>query len=130
MSLAERLRALRGVKHLSQGEVEKRSGLLRSYISRIENGHSAPTVETLEKLARALEVPLYQLFHDSEQPPEILVFPHRNGSNGAASKSTPEDQRLLGRLGELLGHIENGDRKLLLLIAAKMARSRRVQAKA
>ena len=130
MSLAERLRALRERKHLSQGEIEKRTGLLRSYISRIENGHSVPTIETLEKFAKALEVPLYQLFHDSTQPSEILIFPHPNGSNGAAGKNTVKDQRLLGRLGELLDHLEKDDRKLLLLMAEKMARSRRIRAKA
>ena len=130
MSMAERLRALRERKHFSQGEVEKRTGLLRSYISRLENGHSVPTIETLEKLAKALEVPMYQLFHDSKQPPEILVFPERNGSNGAAHKSNPKDRLLLRRLGDLLSDIEPNDRKLLLLMAEKMARSRRIRAKA
>ena len=130
MSLAAMLRSLRRGKHLSQGDVEKRTGLLRSYISRIENGHSVPTIETLEKFAKALEVPLYQLFHDSTQPPEIPIFPHQNGSNGATRKSTPKNRRLLGRLGELLDHLENDDRQLLLMMAEKMARSRRVRAKA
>jgi len=130
MSVAERLRALRKQKHLSQGEVEKRTGLLRSYVSRLENGHSIPTIETLEKLAKALEVPMYQLFQDSKRPPEILVLAERNGSNGAAHKSNPKDRRLLRRLGDLLIHIERDDRKLLLLMAEKMARSRRIRAKA
>jgi transcriptional regulator with XRE-family HTH domain len=49
-------------KKLSQGDIEERSGLLRCYISRVENGHTVPSIETLEKLARAMEVPLYQIF--------------------------------------------------------------------
>src|SRR5579885_589585 len=61
MVIADRLRALREGKKLSQGDIEKRSGLLRCYISRVENGHTVPTVGTLEKRARALEVPLYRL---------------------------------------------------------------------
>ena len=129
MSLAERLRAVREGKHLSQGEVQKRTGLLRSYISRLENGHSVPTLQTLEKLARAMEIPLYQLFHDSEQPPEKPIFPDLNGSKGAARKSSAKDRRLLGRFGELLGRIENGDRQLLRLMAEKMARPRNRRAK-
>src|SRR5205814_3798650 len=56
MVICDRLRALRGEKKLSQGDIEKRTGLLRCYISRVENGHTVPTVETLEKMARALEV--------------------------------------------------------------------------
>ena len=62
MLIGERLRALRETKKLSQGDIEKRSGLKRAYISRVEHGHTVPSVETLEKLAQALEIPLYQLF--------------------------------------------------------------------
>ena len=54
--IGERLRALREKKDFSQGDVEKRTGLLRCYISRVEHGYTVPAVETLEKFARALEV--------------------------------------------------------------------------
>jgi DNA-binding XRE family transcriptional regulator len=64
--IGERLRALREEKQLSQGDIEKKTGLLRCYVSRVENGHTVPAVETLEKFARALEVPMYQLFYDGE----------------------------------------------------------------
>jgi transcriptional regulator with XRE-family HTH domain len=62
MLIGDRLRALREAKKFSQGDIEKRCGLLRVYISRIENGHMVPSVEKLEKLDRALELPLYQIF--------------------------------------------------------------------
>ncbi len=61
MIISERLRELREAKQLSQGDIEKRTGLLRCYLSRVENGHTIPAIETLEKIARALEVPIYQL---------------------------------------------------------------------
>lgn len=76
MPIADRLRDLREAKNRSQGDVEKRTGLLRCYISRVENGHTVPAIETLEKFARALEVPLYQLFYDGgtpSQPPALAV---------------------------------------------------------
>jgi len=57
---------LRESKQLSQGDIEKRTGLLRCYISRVENGHTVPAIETLEEMARALEVPMYRLFHEGE----------------------------------------------------------------
>lgn len=69
MVIGEKLKALREQKHLSQGDVEKRTGLLRCYISRVENGHTVPAIETLEKLTRAMDVPLYQIFYDGEKPP-------------------------------------------------------------
>ena len=72
MIIGDRLRILREQKEFSQGEIEKRTGLLRCYISRVENGHTVPAVETLEKFARALEVPLYQLFYDGEKPPRLI----------------------------------------------------------
>ena len=57
MLIGDGIRAIREAKNLSQGDIEKRTGVVRSYISRVENGHTIPSVETLEKLARALEFP-------------------------------------------------------------------------
>jgi len=71
MLITDRLRELREAKKLSQGDIEGRTGLLRCYISRVENGHTIPSIETLEKLARALEVPLCQLFYNGDKPPEL-----------------------------------------------------------
>src|SRR4030088_3274676 len=82
MIIGDRLRELREEKKLSQGEVEKRTGLLRCYISRVENGHTVPAVETLEKFARALEVPMYRLFYDGEKPTQPK-FPTPNDSDVA-----------------------------------------------
>src|SRR6195256_4502279 len=81
MIIGDRLRALREEKKLSQGDIEKRTGLLRCYVSRVENGHTVPAIETLEKMARALEVPLYQLFYDGEEPPVLPNFPKRKSSD-------------------------------------------------
>jgi transcriptional regulator with XRE-family HTH domain len=67
--IGDHLRELREAKELSQGDIEKRTGLLRCYISRVENNHTVPGVHTLEKLARALEVPVYQLFRACEASP-------------------------------------------------------------
>ena len=70
MIVADRLRSLREKKKLSQGDIEERTGLLRCYVSRVENGHTVPAVETLEKFARALEVPLYELLYEGDEPPQ------------------------------------------------------------
>src|ERR1700674_2726718 len=80
MVISDRLRELRESKKLSQGDVEKRTGLLRCYISRVENGHTVPAIETLEKMARAFEVPMYQLFYDGEEPPKLPNLPKRQSS--------------------------------------------------
>jgi transcriptional regulator with XRE-family HTH domain len=67
MIIGDRLRTLREQKKLSQGDIEKRSGLLRAYLSRVENGYTIPSIETLEKWAKALDVPMYQFFYEGEK---------------------------------------------------------------
>lgn len=121
MIIGDRLRALREDKKLSQGDIEKRTGLLRCYISRVENGHTVPALETLEKLARALEVPLYQLFYDSEEPPELPNLSKRKTADDIVWGSTGKEARFLNRLRRLLGRLDEGDRRLLLYMAQKMA---------
>ncbi len=121
MIIGERLRTLREVKKLSQGDIEKRTGLLRCYISRVENGHTVPAIETLEKMARALEVPLYQLFYDGEEPPELPNLPKRKTADEIAWGQSGKQARFLNRLRRLLGRIDEGDRRLLLYMAQKMA---------
>jgi len=122
MIIGNRLRALREEKKFSQGDIEKRTGLLRCYISRVENGHTVPAIETLEKMARALEVPLYRLFYDGEEPPELTNLPKRKTSGDIAWGSSGEDARFLSKFRRLLGSVDEGDRRLLLHMVQKMAR--------
>jgi transcriptional regulator with XRE-family HTH domain len=120
MIIGDRLREMREEKRLSQGDIEKRTGLFRSYISRIEHNHSVPTIESLEKMARALEVPLYQLFYDGEEPPKPPILPKRKSDENAWG-SSGKDGRFLSKLRRLLGKSSDGDRKLVMHMAQKMA---------
>jgi transcriptional regulator with XRE-family HTH domain len=122
MIIGKRLRELRDEKKLSQGDIEKRTGLLRCYISRVENGHTIPAVETLEKFARALEVPLYQLFYDLDEPPKLPNLPARKTSADMAWGNEGKDARLLAQFSRLFSRLENGDMALVLFMAQVMAR--------
>jgi transcriptional regulator with XRE-family HTH domain len=122
MIIGDRLRAVREEKKLSQGDIEKRTGLLRCYISRVENGHTVPAIETLEKLARAMEIALYQLFYEGEEPPALLNLPNRKTSDDMAWGSSRKDARLLNQLRRQLGRMDKDDQQLLLFMAQKMAR--------
>src|SRR5882762_2243630 len=115
MIIGERLRELREEKQLSQGDIEKRTGLLRCYISRVENGHTVPAIETLEKMARAFEVPMYELFYDGEEPPKLPSLPNRKSSDDMAWGSSGKDARYLSKLRRLLGKSDEQHRKLILL---------------
>jgi len=111
MNIGERLLELRTAKNLSQGDIEKRAGLLRCYLSRVENGHTVPSLETLQRLAKALEVEVYQLFFEGEGKPEPVPV----GAREALDR----------REGELLGFFrraDEADKQLLLDIARKMAK--------
>ena len=121
MIIGDRLRALREEKKLSQGDIEKRTGLLRCYISRVENGHTVPAIETLEKMARALEVPLYQLFYDGEEPPRLPNLLKGKSSDENAWGSSGKDGRYLNKLRRVLSKTDEGNRKLVMHMAQKMA---------
>src|ERR1700739_4327606 len=105
MIIGDRLRVLRGQKKFSQGEIEKRTGLLRCYTSRVENGFTVPAVETLEKYARALEVPMYQLFYEGEQPPKLPHLPKRKATDEIAWGSSGKEARLLAKFCRLLSRM-------------------------
>src|SRR3984893_8202403 len=111
MVIGDRLKELREAKDLSQGDIEKRTGLLRCYVSRVENNHTVPAVATLEKMARALEVPMYQLFHEGEAAASVRKLKDpmdrdRWGSSG-------NDAEYLSKLCKLLAKMEQDDQKLL-----------------
>jgi transcriptional regulator with XRE-family HTH domain len=122
MIIGDRLRELREAKKLSQGDIEKRTGLLRCYISRVENGHTVPAIETLEKMAGALEIPLYQLFHDGKESPALPSLLKRKSSGENAWGSSGKDARFLMKFRRLLSKANEEDRKLVLYMAQKMAR--------
>jgi transcriptional regulator with XRE-family HTH domain len=122
MIIGDRLRALREEKKLSQGDIEKRTGLIRCYVSRVENGHTIPAIETIEKFARALEVPMYQLFYDGEEPPKLPNLPRRKSFDDIAWGGSGKDARFLNKLRRLLSKINEENRKLILHMTQKLAR--------
>ena len=120
MIVGDRLRAVREMKNMSQGDIEKRTGLLRCYISRVENGHTVPAIETLEKMARAMEIELYQLFYDPKQSgkePQELKLP-----NYPVAKLTRKDTNVMSRLGKLIAQMDDRNKALLVTIAQKMVK--------
>ena len=126
MMIGDRLRTLREEKKFTQGDIEKRTGLLRAYISRVENGHTVPSVETLEKFARALEIPMYHLFYDGEEPPKLPNLPKRKAGADIAWGSKGKDARLLAKFCRLFSLMDNGDLGMVLFMAQKMARRKGV----
>ena len=121
MCLAERLRRIRESKNLSQGDIEQRTGLLRCYISRVENGHTVPSIETLEKLARSLDLALWELLYDGDEPP---AKPDQQNNGHSDWASHGPGARTFYKLRTALSRVSETDRKILLDFAAQMIRKR------
>ena len=120
MVIGERLRELRESKKLSQGDIEKRTGLFRCYTSRVENGHTVPSVETLEKYALALEVPLYRFFTDvqSVKRPKLSQPKSDDASWGSSGKQRSK----LKAFAKALARMDDRQRNVLMAMALHLAR--------
>ena len=119
MEIGEKLKAIREQKEMSQGDVEKRTGLLRCYISRVENGHTVPAIETIEKLARAMEVPMYAFFYEAEPPASPSLKSDATGRRGSR-----RDARMFDRFRRLMGRMNPVNQSLLFHMAQKMAQKK------
>lgn len=117
IDVCTRIKQLREAQNLSHGEIEKRTGLLRCYTSRVENGHTVPSVETLQKFASALNVPLYQLFYDGTDKPEVIMKTNNKTQNLTASQS-----KVIKQLTTLIPKMKDRDHKILLETARQLAK--------
>jgi transcriptional regulator with XRE-family HTH domain len=104
------IRDFRLQKGMSQGDIEKRTGLLRCYLSRVENGHTVPSLETLQKISGALDLQLSQFFADDQAPREM------------SNLSLKQDEiRFLTQVQRYSANLSDGDRRLLLAMVRKFA---------
>jgi transcriptional regulator with XRE-family HTH domain len=115
MNIGETIRNYRLQKGMSQGDIEKRTGLLRCYLSRVENGHTIPSLDTLAKIAGAMDIPLGQFFSDHH---------HSNGGSRNLPRLTEDEVRFLSQIRRYTSNLNDSDRKLVLAMVRKMAASR------
>src|SRR5438093_4629144 len=122
MIIGARIRRLREQKGLSQRDIEERTGLLRCYISRVENGHTIPSLDTLERLTSALEIPLYQLFYEGDEPPALPDLSKRQTTEELVmDEESEKEMRFFEKVRRLTSRIDEKDRQLLLFMAQKLA---------
>ena len=125
MSIGQRIRHIRTQKGISQGDIERSTGMLRGYISRVEHGHTVPSVETLQRFAAALDVPLYRLFYTAQdEPAQVAVggrLPATLEELAQDTSAEGTDARFLLQLKPLVGKIVESDRAFLLDCARKLA---------
>ena len=119
MLIGQKLRDIREAKKISQVEIAQATGLVQPYVSRVENGHTIPGVDTLEKWASALGIPLYQILYEGEEPPKPLKLSgnHHRELWGSSGRQMHDLKRLRGYLAKMSA----GERELLMSLAGRMA---------
>jgi len=118
MIVGERIRALREEKKLSRADLQERTGLQRTYIWRVENGYTVPAIETLEKFARGLEVPIYRFFYEGKGRPPLVPVTESGNLWGAMG----DQKKMLKKFRRVLAEMDESERSLLYYLAEEMAR--------
>jgi transcriptional regulator with XRE-family HTH domain len=119
MKIGQKLRELRDAQNLSQGDIEKRTGLLRAYTSRVEHGHVTPSLSTLEKYAAAFDVPLYALCYDGSRRTDLVLKSEATRPRrGAGHNQTPRYELFV----KTVAGLNDAQRALLKYVATKLAR--------
>jgi transcriptional regulator with XRE-family HTH domain len=119
MVVGDHLGMLREQKQLSQGDIEDATGLLRCYTSRVENNHTIPSVETLEKWAPAMKMHLYQVLYDGPELPEVST-PLGVTTDGWGHSG--KDARYLAKLRRYLSQMTPSDRSVLMEVFSQLVR--------
>lgn len=123
VNIGDVIRNYRVERGLSQGDIERRTGLLRCYLSRVENGHTVPSLETLAKIAEALSITLADFFPGTETPSE-------RDAQKMLGELSEEEIRFLGEIRKYSTTLSEGDRRLVLAMIRKMATLNPAQRKA
>jgi transcriptional regulator with XRE-family HTH domain len=113
MNIGVTIKNYRLQKGMSQGDIEKRTGLLRCYLSRVENGHTVPSLDTLAKIASAMELPLSQFFSENG----------RDNNSKTLPELSDDEVRFLNQMRRFAAQLNDSDRKLVLAMVKKMAGS-------
>src|ERR1700748_1033904 len=112
MNIGTTIRGYRQQKGMSQGDIEKRTGLLRCYLSRVENGHTVPSLETLQKIAYALDLHLAQFFSEEAVSREMSTL-----------RLSEEEIRFLTQIQRYSARLSENDRKLLLAMVREFVQT-------
>src|ERR1700685_2562502 len=114
VNIGEVIRSYRSDRGLSQGDIERRTGLLRCYLSRVENGHTVPSLETLAKIAEAMEISLADFFPGTDTPQD-------RETRKMLGELSEEEIRFLADIKKYSTSLSDDDKRLVLAMIRKMA---------
>ena len=111
LQVATAVRDLRHVRNLSQRQLAARMGVPRTYISKIENGKAMPTLSSLDRLARALQVDISALLRDA---------PTRHRDESAVLLADP----FLAEVAKYTAHLNSTQKSIFLNHVRELAQGR------
>jgi transcriptional regulator with XRE-family HTH domain len=114
VNIGDVIKTYRSQRGLSQGDIERRTGLLRCYLSRVENGHTVPSLETLAKIAEAMDISLADFFPGTETPRD-------RETQKALGELSQDEIRFLAEIKKYSNTLSEGDKRLVLAMIRKMA---------
>jgi transcriptional regulator with XRE-family HTH domain len=114
VNIGEVIKSYRSQRGLSQGDIERRTGLLRCYLSRVENGHTVPSLETLAKIAEAMDISLADFFPGTETPRD-------RETQKMLGELSQDEIRFLAEIKRFSTTLSDGDKRLVLAMIRKMA---------
>ncbi len=111
LQVATAVRDLRHVRNLSQRQLAARMGVPRTYISKIENGKAMPTLSSLDRLARALQVDISALLRDA---------PTRHSNESSVLTADP----FLAEIAKFTAHLTSTQKSIFLNHVRELAQGR------
>ena len=114
VNIGEVIKSYRSDRGLSQGDIERRTGLLRCYLSRVENGHTVPSLETLAKIAEAMEISLADFFPGTDTAQD-------RETRKVLGELSDEEIRFLAEIKRYSTTLSDDDKRLVLAMIRKMA---------
>jgi len=105
-NIGQRIRQLRESRSMTQSQLQSRSKVSRSYLSRIESGQMTPSLGTLEKISEALNVGLNRFFIPESDGEALLEDPFIQGLRPFLRQLDWEQwQSILKRLQAISDHV-------------------------
>lgn len=109
-NIGVRIRQLREARGMTQSQLQARSGVSRSYLSRIESGQMTPSLGTLEKVAESLGVGLNRFFIPATKSEALLEDPFIQGVRPFLRQlDFNQWQSILKRLQAISEHMDSSD---------------------
>ncbi len=112
-NIGQRIRQLRESRGMTQSQLQARSRVSRSYLSRIESGQMTPSLGTLEKIAEALGVGLNRFFVPQSNGEALMEDPFIQGLRPYLRQLDGEQwQSILKRLQAISDHVTNSNGRM------------------